>query len=282
MSHIIPLKNRSIIKISGPDRLSFIQGLITQDINLIQKHAIYSLILTSNGRFFADLFISNIAEDIIADVCNDIIEDVMSYLSKYKLRSRVSIKKCDEFHVSYAIIKKNDSIEKYENLPFIYADPRLKTMGIRIIHIESVKNISMFKDFKDATFDFYNYHRIINGVTEVSDMEIGKSMPIEYNMDHLNAVSWTKGCYIGQELTARTKHQGIIRKRTLPFSVETSIFEEPKSIIQDGEKVGSVKSFQGKNGIAMIRMEALEKESVITLSCGALVKFNIPTWLQIS
>jgi folate-binding protein YgfZ len=283
VSHIISLPNRSIIKISGPDRLSFLQGLITQDINLIQKHPIYSLILTSTGRFFADLFISKASDDILMDVDKDIKEDIISYLSKYKLRSRVSITKCDDFLISYATIKKDDDVEKYINPPFVYADPRLPSMGVRVIHRESVKNINNFKNFKDATFDFYNYHRIINGIPEVSDMDVGKSMPIEYNMDHLNAISWTKGCYIGQELTARTKHQGIIRKRTLPFSiVESTVFEEPTSITQDGKNVGTVKSFQGKNGIAMIRMESLESGSNLTLSCGAIVNFSIPSWLHIS
>jgi hypothetical protein len=275
------LTHRSVVKISGPDRLGFLQGLLTQDVTLLQKHPIYSLFLTPNGRFLTDLFLSQIGDDILVDCEKAYRDELLKKFSLYKLRSRVSLTPYDTMDIAFIIGKTEEDLRPFINDSLIYKDPRYPHLGLRIFHY---KNFFMdtTDTFKHATLDFYHFHRIQHGIPEGSmDMTREKSIPLEFNMDHLNAISWTKGCYMGQELTARTHHQGLIRKRLLPFECQNSPIAMGVSLYQAGEKVGTITSHTHKRGLARIRMDAMEKQESITLSDNTVVELSIPQWLKI-
>ncbi len=191
------LKNRGQVKISGKDRKSFLQNIITNDINLLDKQScIYSCLLTPQGKFLYDFFIHEESETIILD-CEGSARagDLAKLLNMYKLHADINIEVIENIEL-YAIF----GTSKYG-----YKDPRHKDMGYR----------SYIKpDLPEKTFEHWDYLRISLEIPDGSrDMIIGKSTLLECNIDKLGGVSFDKGCYIGQEITARMHYRGLVKKR---------------------------------------------------------------------
>ena len=190
------LKNRGQVIISRSDRKTFIQSLISNDINLLDtQKSIYSCLLTPQGKFLHDFFISESNETLIID-CEggERSNDLAKLLNMYKLRADIDIEVIEDIPV-YAVIGSN----KYG-----YQDPRHDDIGYR----------SYIKpDLPEKTLDHWGYLRISLCIPDGSrDMIIGKSTLLECNIDKLNGVSFDKGCYIGQEITARMHYRGLVKK----------------------------------------------------------------------
>lgn len=193
------LKHRFVLKLIGSDTLKFIQGLITQDINLLEQQSLlYSLLLSPQGKFQYDMFMWQ--TDFALYIDTDRPDDLYTHLNRFKLRSDVQIEKTD--------INVYASLTSMTNQPegALFKDPRHNDMGFRFYrHIPLDSSM---------TLEEYDDHRIGLTIPDgTRDMTVDKSIPLEWNMDKLNAISWDKGCYIGQELTSRTKHLGLIKKR---------------------------------------------------------------------
>jgi len=200
------LEYRAVLKLTGKDRHAFIQGLITQDIMLLdQQPFLYSLLLSPQGKFQYDMFLFRADEALYIDT--DRVDDLRTHLNRFKLRSDVQIETTDlSVYASLAEIP-------HLGEDFIFKDPRHTDMGFRFYSYTALDGLISLAE--------YDRHRISLTVPDgIRDMIVDKSIPLEWNMDKLNAISWDKGCYIGQELTSRTKHLGLIKKRvaTLPVN----------------------------------------------------------------
>ncbi len=191
------LKNRGQVKISGKDRRSFLQNLITNDMNLLdEQNIVYSCLLTPQGKFLFDFFISQSNEMLIID-CEgaERSHDLIKLLNMYKLRADINIEVIENAPV-YAIIGSPD---------YGYKDPRHKDMGYR--------SYEKPDDLPEQNFDRWDYLRISLSIPDGSrDMIVGRSTLLECNIDKLNGVSFDKGCYIGQEITARMHYRGLVKK----------------------------------------------------------------------
>jgi len=161
----------------------------------------------------------------------------------------------------------------------VYTDPRLETIGARgIVPKTSIIKLSENDRLRITPFENYDKLRISLGLPDSSrDMKIEKSTLLESGFDELNGVSFNKGCYIGQELTARTKHRGLIKRRLIPIRFTTSQPFEGMSIQQGNKEIGEVRSFQGNWAIGMIRLDALESDVVITVN-GLPIVLKKPYW----
>ena len=192
------LPDRASIIISGPDREKFLQGLITQDIKLLDEQPlIYACLLTPQGKFLFDFFIRRDANAIIID-CEggERMTSLLKRLSMYKLRSDVQLDPKDNTDVWQIW---NNAYEKG------YADPRHKSCGYR--SYEKPENI------EKTTFDIWDEHRIRLEIPDGSrDLIPENSFIFEGRLDDLNAVSYKKGCYVGQELVSRMHHRGLVKK----------------------------------------------------------------------
>ena len=189
------LANRKVISVSGKDALSFLQGLVTNDMNnLSEDNIIYTLMLTPQGRFDYDFFITKNGDSILVDHEESFTSEIKSKFNIYKLRSEVVIE---------------DLSDKYNVLQYsaeqggAYKDPRHSALGYRKYTEHEVKG--------GDSYDKKIYDLIIPEPHK--DMIQGRSFPLEYGMDKLHAISFEKGCYMGQENTARTKHRGTVRKK---------------------------------------------------------------------
>lgn len=247
---IIIHQDRSIIEIKGDERKTFIQGLITNDVNKASEtNLIYSAMLNPQGRFMYDFFIFEIGDSLIFDCYEPRRDEIFQKLNFYKLRSKVEIVKNDELIVAQSF----DSDKSY---PTEFKDPRHHNLGNRIY----------FKDEKNdaENSDEYNFLRICNKVSESErDLTYEKSFILEFGFDELNAIDYQKGCYVGQELTARTHYRGEIRKKLIHIKIDNlQNLQKGGEISCEGKSVGIVLSSVLHEGslhaLALLKLSSLE------------------------
>lgn len=234
--------NRGIIKVNGEDSLNYLQALITNDAKKIANNeSCYSLILTPQGKYLFDFFLYKINQEEYLIDCNlDRVLELISKLELYKLRSKVSITNLsNELMVVFGEEKEG----------YVFKDPRSENMGFRSI----VKN-----DDRPVFEDNYHAHRM-NLKTIIPegelDLEQNKSFPLEWGLELLNAISFDKGCYVGQEVIARTKYRGVVRKQPMKVTAAVDLPAKDTEIYAGESKIGVMASSFGKVGIALIRVE---------------------------
>ena len=231
------LKDRTIIEISGLDRQEFLQGLITNDIKLAtSKNMIYSAFLNGAGRFFVDFFIHEIDEKYIIDCHIFEADEIIKKLNLYKLRSQVEIKKNQNLSVIF----------NTESLGFV--DPRAKDFGYRFyVDQEDLKN------YETQNLIFYHQRRINFKIPEgYYDLTKDKSYIFEFGFDNFNAISYQKGCYVGQEATARNHYRGQLRKKIFLFEVK-EVDENLRKNIEEKNDLSSLQ-FDG-DGLKMANVK---------------------------
>ncbi|VAX06205.1 tRNA-modifying protein YgfZ [hydrothermal vent metagenome] len=236
------LENRAILTLSGSDRKSFLQGLITKDVERISGNfAIYAALLTPQGKYLHDFFIIEKDDTIFLDCERTRMADIHRRFMMYRLRADVDIRDCSE---KYDVLASPELLS--EGL-ISYPDPRLPNMGFRTI-------ISAPAPYpKD---DHYDDLRLSLGLPDGSrDFDVDKTLILEGNMEELNGVDFTKGCYVGQEVTARMKHRAILKKRLLPVTIDGTLPARGTEIIdKDGKKIGDIRSGLGNRAIGYFRL----------------------------
>jgi folate-binding protein YgfZ len=296
---------RSVLTVNGEDRASFLQGLISNDTTRISPAAaVYSAFLTPQGKYLYDFSIAARSDDAGAEIYLLDVEaarraDLLKRLSMYRLRSKVALADGSANWV-VAVIYGAKALEALA-LPeqagaarplgagVVFTDPRLPTLGARAIlpaaHAEALLQAAGLQP-GDATA--YDRLRLSLGIPESPiDLVPDKSILLESGFDELHGVDWQKGCYMGQELTARTKYRGLVRKRLLPVTI-TGAPPAPGTPIMAGEReVGEMRSHaaDGSVGIAMLRLEALEAlrgGGSVTLQAGeTILTPHLPDWVRL-
>lgn len=284
---------------------------------------LYSMMLNRQGRVLYDIMVyrknAEDGHDYVIECDETARENIIKMLKMYKMRKTLDISPIDDIklwsilkadeqlaskqseqtpHEFPSVLCKNIShqqthlIEEFRkvckvNLEDIYHDPRLTCLGARL-HILSTTDLGdilqngvMLADDERA----YTKYRYRLGVPEgVDDLPSEKSLPLESNLDFLHGVSFLKGCYVGQELTARTHHTGVIRKRLMPFYLRDSnalLDIQLDSVIENekGKSVGKFRNNFRTNGLALIRLqEAFKANTLKLMPCGAEVILKKPTW----
>ena len=160
--------------------------------------------------------------------------------------------------------KNGETIISEKEIGFI--DPRVARTGQHIISQDPAYTIKKLHDqgYQEVSLDSYHEHRIHLGVPESTlDLLPEKSIPLECNMDFLQAISWNKGCYLGQELTARTKYQGLVRKRLLPgFLKSSGVGLESAKLLWEGKEVGILRSYTPDVALGLVRLEAVTQSQM--------------------
>ena len=219
------LKNRGQIKISGKDRKSFLQNIITNDINLLaSQDMIYSCLLTPQGKFLYDFFIHEAVQELIVDCEGGArTSDLAKLLNMYKLHADINIEVIEDIEL-YTV---------FGSTQYGHKDPRHDDMGYR----SYIKPNLPEKDFKH-----WDYLRISLEIPDGSrDMIAQKSTLLECNIDKLNGVSFDKGCYIGQEITARMHYRGLVKKHLKCVNID------------DTTEGADLRSTCGDIGLALVR-----------------------------
>ena len=250
-------KKRGIILIEGKDRFKFIQGIISNDIELLRKKpSIYSSLLTPQGKFQYDFFISNFKEKFYLEC--DIIaqEELISKLMMFKLRLDVKVSINSDYNIILSKKKLNFS-ERNSSSIFSFYDTRFNNSFFSRTYADSNFLNEIKKKYVEINENRYQTLRLNNCIPDFSiDATKAKSLLLEMRFDELNGISWTKGCYMGQEITARMKHRNIVKKKI--FKVLIDFRSNLKNeITLENETVGKLTSHNKKDGIAFLDTKAL-------------------------
>jgi folate-binding protein YgfZ len=244
------LPTRGLLALSGEDVISFLQGLVSNDTRLLEKgEAVYAALLTPQGKFLHDFFLIPREGKILLDGEKARLDDLCKRLTLYKLRSKVTIEKLPDAFGVVALWG--------EGAPAggAFADPRLPALGFRW-----VGDVSQFSaaDAQGASEAGYDRHRLELGVPDGSrDMIVEKSFLLECGFEELHGLDFKKGCYVGQEVTARTHYRGQVKKAM--FMVRGSL-SAPGTPIMSGEaQAGEMRSSAGDIGLAILRIAEVEK-----------------------
>ena len=228
------MRDRIVLCVSGPDAKSFLQNLVTNDVTKLKNNIIYSALLTPQGKLVTDFFLVDAGQNILIDVNSKASDTLLKLLTLYKLRAEISIDKTD-LKVSLGINKRPlNSLD----------DPRHPKMGWRYYGNEdlSEKNINWEKI------------RIENLVPEFGKELSNDSYILEYGFENLNGVDFKKGCYVGQEVTARMKHKSKLKKGLALLGTKGSVpFDTP--INANDKIVGKVFSSTKNQALAYLRFE---------------------------
>ncbi len=262
----IPLSTRSVLCISGEDAPHFLQGILTNDIALVnEKRAIYSLILTPQGKFLFEMFIAKRDDLYFIDCVTSQKAELLKKLKMYRLRSKVEIEDISDEYEAVALIGENVFSEvgnvseagsaKRFCKGVAYIDPRKKELfGRAIIERENHYQSFQSHDFVQGNESEYQQMRIENIVPDGEhDMVVEKSFPLRFNMAKLNAINFTKGCYVGQEVTTRIHHRGTIRQSIHCLKSDSDISNlKDKEIYLNDCKIGYITSSIAHMSLAML------------------------------
>ncbi len=259
------LEERRVVAIGGEDRVEFLQGLVSNDVTAAAPgRAVWAAMLTPQGRWQTDFFIFSDGSRLLLEVEEKPAAELLQRLSRYRLRARVALQPIDmAVHAFWG-----------EGVPPAAAlaapDPRLAVAGWRLLATTPLAT--------DATAADWDRHRLGLGLPDGSrDLEAGKTLLLEAGFDELNGVSWTKGCYLGQELTARTKYRALLKRRLFPVAAGGTLPAAGTPVLAEEAEVGTMRSSRGGIGLALLRLDALGG----ALTAGGLpVEVRRPEWME--
>ena len=225
---------RKVFRFSGTDARKFLQNLITNDINRLDTGPVYSALLTPQGKFIADFFLIPDGNDILMDVDTDVAATLIPRLNMYKLRADVIISETDLI-VSRGL---NDAPEG------AVADPRDANLGWRYYGAED-------HDTETVNWDAL---RVDHKIPEMGRELDAESYILEMGFEGLNGVDFRKGCYVGQEVTARMKHKTELRKGLVRLVADADI-PENADVMSNGNVIGRTHTSSGKRALAYLRYD---------------------------
>ncbi len=278
------LPHRSVIAVSGADRVEFLQGLISNDTTKVAPgQAIWAALLTPQGRFLNDMFVADAGgETLLLETERERAPALAKKLKMYTLRSKATVE--DRSAAMEIAVAFGDNASKALGLDgaIAFVDPRLEALGVRVIApAGQAAALLAGRGFAEAPLAAYDSLRLALGVPDGSrDLIVEKALLLENGFDELNGVDWKKGCYMGQELTARTKYRALIRKRLFPVKVEGALPEPGAPVLLDGEEVGELRSGSGDRALALLKVEAARGGGALTAG-DARVTAEIPPWMRL-
>ncbi|MCB1884425.1 MAG: folate-binding protein YgfZ [Geminicoccaceae bacterium] len=268
------LNERAVLRLAGPDARGLLQGLVTNDVGrLAPDRALYAMLLTPQGRYLFDFILFADGDDaVLLDTEAARLDDLVRRLALYRLRAKAAIEPRTDFAVAAAWggVWKDGAVVP-EGLRAAL-DPRDPRLGHRIVGpADGLAAGLAAAGFTRADPSAYHVHRLALGVPEAGhDLIPERSLPLEIGLERLNGVDFNKGCYVGQELTARTKYRGLLKRRLVPVAIEGAPPPPGAAVTQDGRAVGEMRSHQGRNGLALLRLEALKREAPLLVGDAVL------------
>lgn len=285
----VPLPGRALVQVGGVDRRAFLQGLVSNDVAKAGlDRAIWSALLTAQGRFLHEFFLAEPHDVLLIETEADRRGDLLRRLSLYKLRSKVTLAPFDEWRVFALIgagaatavgLSEETGAGALVAGGFAFVDPRLSAAGLRAWLPAGADEALRELGFAPAPLAAWDALRLSLGLPDGSrDMEPEKALLLENGFDELGGVDWNKGCYMGQELTARTKYRGLVKKRLLPVAIEGAPPPPGTQVTLGGAEAGEMRSAEGGIGLALLRLEQVEKAGADGLPLVAGQARLHPTW----
>jgi len=315
------LNDRSVIRVRGNEASAFLQGLITNDMKHLDEGApsIYALFLNVKGRVMYDAIVykSQKSDSYYVECDLRVAESLERHLKMYRVRRKIDIEHMGNEIAVWSMFDptkptnldgvadatkrklegmilpcgaRNDKASKFiDDDIMMYQDPRLSDLGVRILAGSRIDGHEIIGHFEPVVslsdrVGSYKEFRYKLGIGEgVHDLPPGKALPLEINCDYLHGVSFHKGCYIGQELTARTYHTGVVRKRLMPLAfrdietVKSLVAYDEKIVDESGNVVGKFRGYAERYGLGLMRINESLKARRLLLA-DTSVEVGKPAW----
>lgn len=302
----VALESRAALRLGGEDARGFLQGLISNDIGLLSAdRSLYAALLTPQGKYLFDFLLYEAADgSILLDGERERLPALMQRLTLYRLRAKVTIESLAESHAILAVpgreaagllgLPPQAGAARAEGEAVVAVDPRAAELGVRAaLPKAAIPGFMAAHGLAPAPFAVWDRLRLSLGVPDGSrDLVVDKSLLLESGFEELQGVSFTKGCFVGQELTARTKHRGLVKKRLLPVRIEGPVPPPGTPVTRAGRDAGEMRSALAETepgepviGLALLRLEQLAPEAAAKgpLAAGdALLTPAPPPWFPLT
>jgi folate-binding protein YgfZ len=268
--------------------VSFLQGLVSNDVARVStERAIYAAFLTPQGKYLHDFMLVERDETLWLDGEAPRLSDLKRRLSMYRLRAKATLDERPDLAVAAILdgsvlgLSAEPGAARVLDDGIGFTDPRLPALGARaILPRNDIRSVLSAVGLTEGDFAEYDRRRLALGIPDGSrDLVLDKTILLEAGFDELNGVDWNKGCYIGQELTARTKYRGLIKKRLFPVRIDGPAPEPGALVMQDGHEAGEMRSSRDGLGLALLRLDAVG-EGGLTAG-GANVSPRTPDWMRL-
>lgn len=281
--HVALLGDRGVVSVAGADAEKLLGGLITNEMALLDAEpaigapALFAGLLSPQGKILFDFLVVKTAEGFLLETVREKAGDLAKRLSMYKLRAAVEIRDVsDRFQVAAIWGGAPPALEAGE--PLLFADPRLAELGYRAL-VLSGAGLGVTAEAAD-----YHAHRIALGVPEGGrDYVLGDTYPHEALFDQIGGVSFTKGCFVGQEVVSRMQHRATVRKRVVPVIGETALPAGPLPVLAGEVEIGRLGSVAGARGLALLRLDRVaeaQRDGVLVTAGGAPLRVALPAFAR--
>ena len=291
------LPARGVVAIAGGNAREFLQNLISNDVRrLAPNHALYALLLTPQGKFLHDFFLAELPDGytgILVDCEGNRRADLLRRLTLYRLNADILLRDLSERYAVAAAFGPGaaeavglaDGVGSAAAFAggVAFVDPRLAALGVRSIQPRATLESGLLAaGFAPAEVGAWDRLRLSCGVPDGSrDLEIERAFPLEAGLDELNAIDYAKGCYVGQELTARTHYRGTVRKRLFPVTVYGPLPEPGTEVLLGQTSAGEIRSGRDGSAMAMLRLEDVaraQQDGLPFTAGGSTLRAIRPGW----
>lgn len=297
MMRFVKLEDRGLLRLGGADARTFLQGLVSNDIKkLAPDRAIHAALLSPQGKYLHDFFLTEGEDGLYLDCEAARRDDLKRRLSVYRLRSKVEIVEVEPGLAVFALFGSgaNEAV-RLEATPgaarpfaggIAYVDPRLAAAGVRAnLAAADAEPALQAAGFTAGRAEEYERVRLGLGLPDGSrDIDVDKTVLLEAGFEELNGVDFSKGCYLGQEVTARTKYRGLIKKRLLPVTIDGAPPPRGAPLLMDDTEVGEMRSSCGDLGLALVRLdrfaEATAQSKALTAEGSRIIPHK-PDWMAL-
>lgn len=264
MTQLALLPDRAVLAITGADARNFLQGIITNDIRKVTpEQGIFSALLSPQGKYLFEFFISEHDDTLLLETDKARLAALIQRFTLYRLRAQVQWVERPDLQVAAAW---DGDVTGWKT----YTDPRHPALGHRVLYTKDTP-LSVNAD--------YEPRRIALGIPEGGkDLIIDRSILLEFGYDHLNAVDFTKGCYVGQEVTARSKHRATLHKYVHQVHAESALPPAGTPVMADGREVGELRSSADTLGLALLRTEDAALSQNL-MAGDVLIRAQLPAWV---
>jgi folate-binding protein YgfZ len=267
MSKLAHLRSRALVAVRGPDCRSFLQGLLTQDLDtLADGEWRYAALLSPQGRLLYDMFVIGQADAVLLDLPAGKRREVVQRLSLYRLRAKVEIAPAEGgVHALW---------DAEAAPPGWSRDPRLPGLGWRKAGLEAPDAPGA----EAADEEAYDAHRLAHGVADTArDALAENTYPIEANLDLLHGIDFKKGCFVGQETTSRMKRRGQVRSRLMPVEVDGPAPQPGAEVLAGDLRAGEIVGGRDGRALAVLRLDRIGGAPLTAE--GRSLRVSAPDWL---